>query len=71
MSAYMATQALRYHVVICNDLWKEMWMSDISSDFPGVHWYNYNCFCSSISIQSRNFDTIYHKFKLVSKFDGI
>ena len=64
-------QAGRSHVVICNDLWKEVWMSDISSDCPGTHWCNSNCFCSSSSIQGRIFDTIYHKFNLVSKFNGI
>ena len=59
------------HVVICNDLWKEVWMSDISSECPGMHWCNSNCFCSSISIQGRKFDTICQKFNLVSKFNGI
>jgi len=62
-------QAGRSHAVICNDFWKEVWMSDISSECPGRHWCNSNCFCSPISIQGRHFDTIYHKFNLVSKFD--
>jgi len=64
-------QAGRSHVVICNDLWKEVCMSDISSECPGTHWCNSNFFYSSITIQGRKFDTIYHKFNLVSKFDGI
>ena len=64
-------QAGRSHVVICNDLRKEVWMSDISSECPGTQWCNSNCFCPSISIQGRNFDTNYHKFNLVSKFNGI
>ena len=34
---------------------------------PGMHWCNSNCFCSSVSIQGRSFDTIYHKFSLVWK----
>jgi len=59
-------QAGRSHVVICNDLWKEVWMSDISSECPDRHWCNSNCFCLPISTQGRNFDTIYHKFNLVS-----
>lgn len=46
-------------------------MSDISSECPGTHWCNSNCLCSPISTQGRNFDTIYHKFNLVSKFDEI
>ena len=64
-------QAGRSHVVICNDLWKEVWMSDISSECPGTHWCNSNCFCPSFNIQGRNFDTIYHKFNPVSKSDSI
>ena len=57
------------HVVICNDLCKEVWMSDISSECPHMNWCNSNCYCSSISIYGRNFDTLYHKFKLMSKSD--
>ena len=64
-------QAGRSHVVICNALWKEVWMSDISSECPCTHWCNSNCFCSSISIQGRKFDTIYHKFNVLSKFYSI
>ena len=33
-------QAGRSHAVICNDLWKEVWMSDVSSECPGMHWCN-------------------------------
>jgi len=54
-------------LVICNDLCKELWMSDISSECPGMQWCNSNCFCSLISIQGRSFDTHYHKFSLVWK----
>jgi hypothetical protein len=61
----------RSHAVICNDLSMEVWKSDISFECPGMHWSNSNYFCSSISTQGRNFDTIYHKFSLVSKFDSI
>ena len=57
-------QAGRSHVDICNDLWKEVWMSDISSEYPGMNWCNSNWFCSSNSIKGRNFDTTYHKFNL-------
>ena len=64
-------QAGRIHVVICNALWSEVWMPDIFPECPGMYWCNSNCFCSLISIQVRNFDTIYHTFNLVSKFDGI
>ena len=60
-------QAGRSHVVTCSDLWKEVWMSDISSESPRTHRCKFNCFWSSINIQCSNFDTIYHKFKLVSK----
>jgi len=31
-------QAGRSHVVTCSGLWKEVWMSDISSQCPGMHW---------------------------------
>ena len=64
-------QAEISHDVICNDIWKEVWMSDISSECSGTYSCNSNCFCSSISIKGINFDTTYHKFNLVSKFDGI
>jgi len=64
-------QTGRSHVVICNDIWQEVWMSDISSECPDRQWWNCNCFCSPISTQGRNFDTICHKFNLVSKFDEI
>ena len=64
-------QAGRSHIVICNDLWKEVCMSDVSSECPGRQWCNSNCFCSSISIQGRNLDTIHHKLNLVSKSDDI
>ena len=57
----------RSHVVICNDIWKEVWISASSSKCPGTHWCKSNCFCSSNSIQGRNFDTIFHKFPMVSK----
>ena len=60
-------QVGRCHVVICNVLWEEVWMPDIWSECPGMHW----CFCSSINIQCSNFDPIYHKFNLLSKFDNI
>ena len=46
-------------------------MPDIFSECPDTHWCKSNCFYSSISIQGRNYDTIYHKFILVSKFDSI
>ena len=45
-------------------VWHFLWLSC-------MHWCNSNCFCSSINIQGRKFVTIYHKFNLVSKFDGI
>jgi len=64
-------QAGRSHVVTCSGLCKEVWMSDISSECPGMHWCNSNCFWSSVTIQGRNFDAIYHKFNLVSKPDSI
>jgi len=51
-------QAGRSHVVMCNNFCKEMWMSVISSECPGMHWRISNCYCSSISIQGRNFDTL-------------
>ena len=63
-------QAGRSHVT-CNELWKEVWMFDMSSQCLGMQWCNSNCFCSSISTQGRNFDAISHKLNLVSKFDGI
>ena len=50
-------QTGRSHVIICNDPWKKVWMSDISIECPVRHWCNSNCFCSSISIKGRNFDT--------------
>ena len=64
-------QAGRSHVVTCSDLWKEVWMSDISSECPSMHWCKFNCFWSSVTTQGRKFDTIYHKFNLVSKYDSI
>ena len=63
-------QAGRSHVIICNDLWEEVWMSDISSECPGMHWCNSNCFCPSISTQGRHFDAVYHKLNLVSKLNS-
>ena len=48
-------QARRSHVVICNDIWKEVWISASSSECPVTHWCKSNCFCSSSSIQGRNF----------------
>jgi len=46
-------------------------MSDMSSQCSGMQRSNSNCFCSSICLQGRNFDTHYQKFNLVSKFDSI
>jgi hypothetical protein len=51
-------QAGRSHVVICNDLWKEVWMSGISSECPSTQWCNSNCLCSSISIQGKMADSV-------------